>query len=432
MRERTPTVFLSSTVLDLADLRSAIKFWLEEFGYQVLASESSDFPHSLDRDAVAASLAPITNSDYYLLLVGSRVGAVIDGEGISVTRAEFRHARATRRVAARPQMLHFVRAEVEAARKLGRAPRGVAESDWGAITSFLDEVRQEEVAGDPNWVHPFTTFRDVVDVLRATLHLTGPLRRRALEANLKWEIIENTRELLHRTEKGIGVKARWLPKDQLPLAPSRVSEVRIDYPGTFWLFQFRMSLPRMATLSRSALEEGINSGLFLDYEPVASVQVVGQMQRTLLDLRLQMVRLDGLVDSINTDDAIRRDVARCVEAAKVERGTNVSDMTIAFLHAARDAMDNVLRLNRALYCHLEGLEPTLERPDLLPTSPYGSVPAEKREDPNRRETVTWLRLTGWPEATDRRSAAEAGLRAIDDPEIVRRLDEMEDRGESGV
>lgn len=293
-------------------------------------------------------------------------------------------------------------------------------------------VRQEEVAGDPNWVHPVTTFRDVVDILRATLHLTGPLRRRALEANLKWEIIENTRELLHRTEKGIGVKARWLPKDQLPLAPSRVREVRIDYPGTFWLFQFRMSLPRMATLSRSALEEGINSGLFLDYEPVTSVQVVGSMQRTLLDLRLQMVRLEGLVDSINSDDAIRRDVARCVEAAKVERGTNVSDMTVAFLHAARDAMDNVLRLNRALYCHLEGLEPTLERPDLLPTSPYGSVPAEKREDPNRRETVTWLRLTGWPEATDRRSATEAGLRAIDDPEIVRRLDEMEDRGESGV
>jgi hypothetical protein len=33
MRESTPSVFLSSAVLDLADLGSAIKFWLADFGY---------------------------------------------------------------------------------------------------------------------------------------------------------------------------------------------------------------------------------------------------------------------------------------------------------------------------------------------------------------------------------------------------------------
>ena len=36
-----PRVFISSTVTDLADVRSATKYWLEESGFEVLTSESS-------------------------------------------------------------------------------------------------------------------------------------------------------------------------------------------------------------------------------------------------------------------------------------------------------------------------------------------------------------------------------------------------------
>ncbi len=57
-------MFLSSTVRDLADLRSAVKFWLEEFGFSVLASEWPDFPHALDQEATAAALSPIEDCDY--------------------------------------------------------------------------------------------------------------------------------------------------------------------------------------------------------------------------------------------------------------------------------------------------------------------------------------------------------------------------------
>src|SRR5450759_6012088 len=119
MREQSPRVFISSTIADLADLRSAVKFWLEDFGFDVLTSETPSFPHPLDRDAIAASLAPIADCDFYVLLVGTRVGTLIADEGISVTRAEFRHARALRRATGKPMMLHLVRAEVDAARRLG-------------------------------------------------------------------------------------------------------------------------------------------------------------------------------------------------------------------------------------------------------------------------------------------------------------------------
>jgi Domain of unknown function (DUF4062) len=175
MSEAAPRVFVSSTVRDLADLRSAVKFWLEDFGFDVLTSETPSFPHPLDRDAIAASLAPIADCDFYVLLVGTRVGTLIADEGISVTRAEFRRARELRRATGKPMMLHLVRAEVDAARRLGKPARGLSDEDWAAIVDFLAEIETEEVKGDPNWVHPFSSFRDVVDVLRATLRVNGPL-----------------------------------------------------------------------------------------------------------------------------------------------------------------------------------------------------------------------------------------------------------------
>lgn len=44
LNDNKPVVFISSTIYDFRDLRSALKFWLEEFGYEVMASEWNDFP----------------------------------------------------------------------------------------------------------------------------------------------------------------------------------------------------------------------------------------------------------------------------------------------------------------------------------------------------------------------------------------------------
>ena len=424
--EGAPRVFLSSTIQDLGDLRSAIKFWLEDFGFEVLASEWPDFPHPLDRDAIAAALAPIEACSYYILLMGTRVGSLIE-PGVSATRAEFRRARTLHGETGQPQMLHLVREEVDAGRRLGRPPE-VAPPDWDITMEFLDEIKNGGDANAPNWVHRFSSFRDVVDVLRATLRISGPLRRRAVEANLLWEVVENTRELLYRFPTGITAKPGMLSKTHVPLTKANLDDVEIDYRGADSVITFRFALPRMASLSRSALEDAINSGLLLEYDPRNGASAVGRLQRCLLDLRQQLLRLEGIVASINSDSALSRDLQRSLDAAKAKRGTTISVTTAAFLHGARDAMDNVLRLNRALYCHFVGLEPGLERPTLLPASPYGEQDADKREDPNRREAITFLRLTSWPEAIVRRTLAEAGLAEIADAEEILRLDRAENEG----
>ena len=44
-----PRVFISSTINDFGDLRSALKYWLEELGYEVRLSEFNDFQRPADQ-----------------------------------------------------------------------------------------------------------------------------------------------------------------------------------------------------------------------------------------------------------------------------------------------------------------------------------------------------------------------------------------------
>ena len=42
-RMRKPKIFISSTIYDFQDLRSALKYWLDENGFETQLSEYNDF-----------------------------------------------------------------------------------------------------------------------------------------------------------------------------------------------------------------------------------------------------------------------------------------------------------------------------------------------------------------------------------------------------
>jgi hypothetical protein len=393
-----PKVFLSSTIYDLRDLRSAIKYWLEQSGFDVLASEFSDFPHALDREAIAAALKPIAGCDYYVLLVGTRVGQVLAEEDISVTRAEFRHARELRRKTGRPQMLHLVRREIYEARQ-GARPESVKAEDWPRIVSFLKEVGDKGEHGDPNWVSKFDDFRQVVDVLRATLNISGPLVRRALEANLVWELEANTRELLgHTKASGLRPHAIFYPED-LTIPSGLDEKMRVDSKDAGTIFIFRIML--RPSLGRSALEECIHSGAFLDYDARTSSFVVGPMQRALLELRQQLQTLEGLVNTINTHELVSADVTQLAAASRDKHDAYVTTFTARLLYGAWSATVNILRLNRTLYRVLTGASKALETPTLTPIHAPDEDERMKAEEISQGDAATWLRVLDWrvPRAT---------------------------------
>src|SRR5689334_2746801 len=94
MQEPTkPTIFISSTIYDFGDLRSALKYWLEQLGYEVMLSEFNDFTKPLDENSYTACLKAIESASHFILLIGARTGGIYDAaEKVSITRMEYRAA----------------------------------------------------------------------------------------------------------------------------------------------------------------------------------------------------------------------------------------------------------------------------------------------------------------------------------------------------
>jgi hypothetical protein len=191
-----PTIFISSTIYDFRDMRSAIKDHLEENGCRVLASEYNDFTKSFDKHTYQACLDTIQQADFFLLLVGTRVGGWFDAHNrVSITQQEYRTAYKLAQDG-KIKLLSFVREEVwlhrESTKELSKHLESITDldeeirrniasrptkfaSDNEFIISFIDEISRNKETAEAvkgrgampsgNWVHPFTRFSDIRDVL---------------------------------------------------------------------------------------------------------------------------------------------------------------------------------------------------------------------------------------------------------------------------
>ena len=93
MMRKKPRILISSTIYDFRDLRSSLKYWLEEYGFDVKLSEFNDFEKGFDKNSYDACLKAIHNCDYFILLLGSRTGGYYNiREKISITRKEYQEA----------------------------------------------------------------------------------------------------------------------------------------------------------------------------------------------------------------------------------------------------------------------------------------------------------------------------------------------------
>lgn len=221
-----PTFFLSSTIYDFRDLRSAIKHSLEARGCRVLASEFNDFvvdPHS---HSYEACLRNIAQADYFVLLIGTRVGGWYDQAArVSITQQEYREAY-RRHQTEGLKIVSLVRNEVWQAREdrkeLTRHLRGLGLSpeqqtaiarypskfmeDADFISAFLTEVgRNREtssaVKGEGamptgNWIYPFSTFKEVEEVLQPLTFSGLTADDAAYRKALQFELVEILRRLL--------------------------------------------------------------------------------------------------------------------------------------------------------------------------------------------------------------------------------------------
>jgi hypothetical protein len=362
---------VSSTVVDLGDLRSSIKYLLEESGFQVALSEVPGFEHPLHETAPEAAIDAIEGSDYYVLLVGDRYGRRLP-DGLSVTRAEFRRARDLA-AAGRLRLILFARGSVlDLWRNNVKSVRG--NPDWRAVGEFLQEIHEEQ-PGVSNWVHRFDSFRDVADTLRAVLRLSGPLRRRALEANLLWELRANVKACHYAR---VGHRAIAIPNmltsDAVP-EPGE-NDHRESYHITNdqanKLAWFRMLTPGGARgLRRRALHDAIGSGDFLEFDKSDVAFRVGRLQGLLLDLDARIEQFDLVAGSRGDDPPFIDDMERVSGAAKAGAtgGVTVRWTTLRICFVLRNQLWNILAQSVALARMLAGLDPDLLQAVVVPVIP---------------------------------------------------------------
>src|SRR5579885_3525654 len=87
-----PRIFLSSTCYDLGDARAALTDFLEDWGFEVLNSQSGKFGVKPRVHSHDACLAMMENADYVVLIIGGRRGGTYVGSEQSITNEEIKAA----------------------------------------------------------------------------------------------------------------------------------------------------------------------------------------------------------------------------------------------------------------------------------------------------------------------------------------------------
>jgi hypothetical protein len=151
-----PRVFLSSTCFDLTDARASLTSFLEEYGFEVLNSQTASFGVKPKAHSHDACLAEVEQADYVVLIIGGRRGGTyISGER-SITNEEIK-------VAQRLSLpiIAFIDRRVDDLRPTyKRNPNAdfSATVDDVRIFDFVDFIASGH---EDNWLHPFSDVNDI-------------------------------------------------------------------------------------------------------------------------------------------------------------------------------------------------------------------------------------------------------------------------------
>ncbi len=303
-----PRVFISSTIRDLRDLRSALRYWLESAGYDVQLSEYNDFDRRPETGTLEACFANVAASDYYILLVGRERGSWYEeDERVTVTRQEFRVASQT--AGTRPlRIIAFVRKDVATALQQWRDDGCPAAGSSGLVDpSFTDEflrevetqIEDEESPGS-RWIYEFGDFRDIIDALRVVLRLTTDVARRLVEDNLLGELVYNLSRSVTKTERGsVFPKHRWARSVRRGIIIRKEDlgqDIWLASPQVGTLGMIGLSYPTQ-TLRDNALAEALKQGLYLKIDPQSGEFEMTDARRALEALYDDTRALVSLGDS---------------------------------------------------------------------------------------------------------------------------------------
>ena len=426
-----PTIYISSTIYDFADLRAALKYVLEELGYTVLLSDFNDFKKPLDKSSYDSCLAALKEADYFLLLIGQRVGGLFDAnQKISITRMEYREAYKLSQ-AGQLKLLTFVRknlwdiredrkALIKAFEELNATSKELSDEDQKKLSNhpstfvndaevtfeFLKEVsRVEEMkaaikgAGDfptGNWVHTFLMLGDIMATLNVELDIKNPLHKEILIANLKNELIENLTALLHKhSENGkiVASSSFWGTPAKKCLTGNLDDTSKMTGVKMRWLGMYLMFAAPVSHLKKQFLDEALTSGEFLSFVKASHTFETSPLQSRMLELKKNMDRLEFLVAGYKEERAKLAQEFLAMPKANDDALVDVKNSKLIIPLSIQDCEQNVVNLSSHIFKFLDGNQNALQQIVLNPSSPIPEMAKElEREKPTKDEVIACLKL----------------------------------------
>lgn len=409
---KRPTFFISSTIYDFSDLRSAMKFFLEKQGCKVLASEYNDFQQPLDLHSYQACLENIKKADYFVLLIGSRVGGWFDEDSkISITMREYREAYELHKTG-KIQLINFIRSEVwhwrsnrsEVARALDnerldkdRAERilnspSICAEDPDFIVSFIDEVARkaetEKAASGRgafptgNWIHAFDGFQDIADVLQGRIYGGLPLD----QAVVRDLVLQELKDILRLSLVKIRPGSIYSPTSSLrkfhykhKLTLNSRDNRCFPVATKRWDILCTLAVALLGLdIKAQMLSVALSSAVFLDFDPTAGRFVSTEIYWSLAQLQEELYKL--------RKGATPENLAVIFEHTPKRRPRGVTSVDVdtrklvGLLHVM-ERWSNVIELSKAICHHLAGGQ--LHIPEL-----FGRSPIEGMDEQLKIETVS--------------------------------------------
>jgi len=416
----TPTFFISSTIYDLRDLRSSLKFYLEEQGFKVLASEFNDFQKPLDRHSYEACLDAIREADYFILLIGARVGGWYDETSqISITQREYREAYQLHQ-AGKLKLLNFVRSEVwqakEDRRELAKFLESIELEDGvrssianhksknasnaDVLMKFINEVgRNKETSlatkgtGAPptgNWIHVFSGFRDIVDVLNAQAFATAPIEDIVAKRLLRRELRDVLRQCLMKVKDKAYSPLYWIDlfHQTNPLTlegrDNELTSLQVDS----WdkISSVAMHLLGNRQLHLIVLPQVLAKPTFLEFDIASNSFRETDVQNALVRLQNEVSRFNTSNSSENLSIIFAHTPVR---RSPSQRTIELETVKLAVLLHLLDRWSNIVTLCSSVLRYLDG--DTFIVPDLRPDSPVqGMQEMLDAETPTESEIDSYL------------------------------------------
>lgn len=276
-----PTFFISSTIYDFKDLRSCIKWWLEEFGYRVNASEYNDFYKPLDDNSYESCLRAIDKSDYFILLIGERLGGMYHDD-ISITQMEYRYAY-QRMLEGKIKLINFVRQDTltkmddykERIRGKSIELKNLDKEskEKHIIHLFIQDVRRVDdmkngLKPKNNWLHQFNGFPEIQYAIKGELDDRIGLGYKTKRFIIAEELVTNLKTYLKKDpEYGLlpnGFVSRKLFSDFKLDLDNPVIELTREQQVNLAIFYISFWQSRKMRTSR--IENIYNDGFFLEYD----------------------------------------------------------------------------------------------------------------------------------------------------------------------